>query len=155
MKLAILAIGKAKKSPEAILTAERLKRLPFPGGVTEFESPQPAGPARTANESVRILDWLDNHAPRHSRLICLDPKAGDTSSETLAEMIRNWREEGINCCYFAIGGADGHHPNLVKKSDKRIAFGTAIWPHMLFRAMLAEQLYRAEMILAGHPYHRG
>jgi 23S rRNA (pseudouridine1915-N3)-methyltransferase len=58
-------------------------------------------------------------------------------------------------CYFAIGGADGHHARLRKKADKMIAFGRATWPHMLFRAMLTEQLYRAEMILKNHPYHRG
>ena len=55
----------------------------------------------------------------------------------------------------AIGGADGHHPDFLKKADKKIAFGRTTWPHMLCRAMLAEQLYRAEMILANHPYHRG
>ena len=56
---------------------------------------------------------------------------------------------------FAIGGADGHSQELLERAEVRIAFGSATWPHMLFRAMLAEQLYRATMILAGHPYHRG
>ncbi|MGB2399927.1 MAG: 23S rRNA (pseudouridine(1915)-N(3))-methyltransferase RlmH, partial [Candidatus Puniceispirillaceae bacterium] len=77
------------------------------------------------------------------------------SSEELADMIGQWRADGISQCFFAIGGADGHHPDLLKEADKKIAFGRAIWPHMLCRAMLAEQLYRAEMILARHPYHRG
>ena len=71
---------------------------------------------------------------------------------------RCWRgiaTKGMATAYFAIGGADGHADGVLDRAESRIAFGSATWPHMLFRAMLAEQLYRAMMILAGHPYHRG
>ena len=77
------------------------------------------------------------------------------SSEDFANLIGGWRDEGFGSAYFAIGGADGHANILHQKADRIIAFGRVTWPHMLFRAMLAEQLYRASTILAGHPYHRG
>ena len=70
-------------------------------------------------------------------------------------MLGRWRDSGMGSACFAIGGADGHAEALLQRAEARIAFGSATWPHMLFRAMLAEQLYRATMILAGHPYHRG
>jgi len=88
------------------------------------------------------------------RLVGLDPNGANISSEELSDMIGNWRTEGVSHCFFAVGGADGHHPDLLKACDKLISFGRVTWPHMLCRAMLAEQLYRAEMILARHPYHR-
>ena len=78
-----------------------------------------------------------------------------TKLKELAEMIANWRDAGHGATCFAIGGADGHHDILTWRADRIISFGAATWPHMLFRAMLAEQLYRATTILAGHPYHRG
>ena len=155
MKLDILAIGRAKPSPETKLIEGWLARLPHGGSVQAFESHLPSGPKRQADESGKIGDWLDKHAAGQYRLVCLDPEGQDTSSEALAKMVRNWRDEGVSNCYFAIGGADGHHQSLRDRSDKMIAFGRATWPHMLCRAMLAEQLYRAEMILKNHPYHRG
>ncbi|MGB1417928.1 MAG: 23S rRNA (pseudouridine(1915)-N(3))-methyltransferase RlmH [Candidatus Puniceispirillaceae bacterium] len=69
--------------------------------------------------------------------------------------LQRHRDDGAGTIYFAIGGADGHDRRVLDRAQARIAFGSATWPHMLFRAMLAEQLYRATMILAGHPYHRG
>jgi 23S rRNA (pseudouridine1915-N3)-methyltransferase len=155
MKLHILTIGRAKPSPESELVTQWTKRLPFGGQVHEFESALPAGPKRIADESGKILDWLDKNAGNQSRLVCLDPLGTDTSSEQLAKIVGTWRDEGVSACFFALGGAEGHHDSLRQKSDKMIAFGKATWPHMLCRAMLAEQLYRAEMILKNHPYHRG
>lgn len=155
MKLNILAIGRAKNTPETALVDQWITRLPFGGGMNEFESALPAGPKRTVDESSKMMEWLDKQAPSYHKLVCLDPEGQDISSEALAKVIGDWRDEGVAACYFAIGGADGHSPILRKRSDKTIAFGRATWPHMLCRAMLAEQLYRAEMILKNHPYHRG
>ena len=155
MKLTILGIGKARKTPEAELWVDWLSRCPFPTHVQEFESRLPTGPARTKDESKKLLSYISQSSGSPKRLISLDPNGVNISSEELADMIGQWRADGISQCFFAIGGADGHHPDLLKKADKKIAFGRAIWPHMLCRAMLAEQLYRAEMILARHPYHRG
>jgi 23S rRNA (pseudouridine1915-N3)-methyltransferase len=155
MKLEILAIGRAKPSPESDLVKSWLSRLPYGGTLHAFESNLPSGQKRQADESGKIAEWLDKHAPSHHRLVCLDPQGKDTSSEALAELIGQWRDEGVMQCFFAIGGADGHHPDFRNRADRLVAFGQATWPHMLCRAMLAEQLYRAEMILKNHPYHRG
>ena len=155
MKLTILAVGKTRKTAEAELCAEWLKRCPFPTNLQEFESRLPAGEARTKDESQKLLFYISQSSGTSKRLVSLDPNGMNISSEELADTLGHWRAGGISQCFFAIGGADGHHPNLLKKADKKIAFGRATWPHMLCRAMLAEQLYRAEMILARHPYHRG
>ena len=93
--------------------------------------------------------------PDNAILVCLDPRGKDISSELLASKIGSWRDEGQQAVYFAIGGADGHDRDIHQRADLLMSFGSAIWPHMLFRAMLAEQLYRASAILSGHPYHRG
>ena len=154
MKLTILAVGKARKTAEAELWADWLRRCPFSTQLQEFESRLPAGQARKKDESQKLLSHIRQCSGSPKRLISLDPNGVNISSEELADTISHWRAEGIAQCFFAIGGADGHHPDLLETADKNIAFGRATWPHMLCRAMLAEQLYRAEMILARHPYHR-
>ena len=154
MKLTILAIGKARKTPEAALWQDWLKRCPFPASLQEFDSRLPAGLARTEDESRKMLNCVEQAQGSSKRLVGLDPNGVNISSEDLSEMIGNWRTQGVSHCFFAVGGADGHHPDLLQSCDKLISFGRVTWPHMLCRAMLAEQLYRAEMILARHPYHR-
>ena len=155
MKLGIIAIGRAKPGPEKELTEHFLNRLPQKAGLFETESKLPAGVKRTNDESQRLIQFLKRQAPSGSALVCLHPIGKDTSSEALAETISRLRDTGRPACYFAIGGADGHDSDILALADHVIAFGSATWPHMLCRAMLAEQLYRAEMILAGHPYHHG
>ena len=149
MRLHIAAIGGGKPSPERELAAEWFGRLPHAGRIHELTSRKPAGPARRLDESARIIDSLASGA----KLFALDLSGRDTSSEELAELIRRHRDNGVRDAVFAVGGADGHHPDLLSRADGLIAFGRQTWPHLLCRAMLAEQLYRAEMILAGHPYH--
>ncbi len=151
MKLGIIAVGRAKKTPEQELVATYIKRLPHPGKLIEVESKLPSGTRRREDESEKIRQAL----PQDSLLFCLDPQGKDTSSEALAALISTRRNAGHPACYFAIGGADGHSADLLIQAHGRIAFGTATWPHMLCRVMLAEQLYRAEMILKNHPYHHG
>jgi 23S rRNA (pseudouridine1915-N3)-methyltransferase len=151
MKLSIAAIGHGRTSAEHQLAQEWFQKLPHHGAFTEHVSKLPPGPKRQADESMRIL----NAMPPSSYLIAMDPYGKDTSSEELAKIIRNGRDDGVRDAVFAIGGADGHDKVLLDRADLKIAFGRQTWPHMLFRAMLAEQLYRAEMILAGHPYHHG
>ena len=119
----------------------------------EQESRLPEGPARQKDESQKLLSCLPQKGS--IRLVAFDPTGSDISSEALANLISKWREDGVRACYFAIGGADGHYQNLLEKANKTLAFGRAVWPHMLFRTMVSEQLYRAEMILKQHPYHRG
>lgn len=149
MKLSIAAIGHGRSSPEHNLALGWFNKLPHKGGFHELASKLPQGAKRMEDESARIL----NAMPQGAHLIAMDPYGKDTSSEQLAALIRSWRDQGIRDAVFAIGGADGHDESLLTRANFKMAFGTQTWPHMLFRAMLAEQLYRAEMILIGHPYH--
>ena len=151
MQLFILAVGKGRGSAESRLAEDWIGRLPDGGQIVEIESKFPAGVKRTDDEGARLLRAL----PSASVLAILDPRGKDHSSEELAALIGDWRDSGYTSATFAIGGADGHATDIRQKAQRVISFGRATWPHMLFRAMLAEQLYRASMILAGHPYHRG
>ena len=150
MQLSIVAIGKGRASPENALTQNWLSRLKPAGQIVEIESKLPAGPKRVEDEAQRLLRAI----PDGAALGVLDPRGKDYSSEEFAALIGGWRDDGFGSAFFAIGGADGHANILRQKAHHTIALGRATWPHMLFRAMLAEQLYRANAILAGHPYHR-
>ena len=88
------------------------------------------------------------------RTVLLDEKGKDLSSEALAAQLEQWRDGGIRECRFVLGAADGHSDAERGAADLLLAFGKATWPHLLARAMLMEQLFRATSILAGHPYHR-
>lgn len=139
MLLHVIARGKIGRSPEAELLARYEKRMTWPVKFTELPEsggriPEPVGPHRT---------------------ILLDERGRDLSSQELADTLGNWRDGGIREARFLIGAADGHDDTSRAAADLVIAFGRATWPHLLARAMLAEQLYRATSILAGHPYHRG
>lgn len=88
------------------------------------------------------------------RTVLLDERGTDLPSEGLARLLAGWRDDGVREARFVIGAADGHAPDERGAADVLLAFGRATWPHLLARAMLMEQLYRATSILAGHPYHR-
>ena len=151
MKLVILAVGRGRNSIEHDLATKYIKRLPDGGEIREIESKFPAGPKRQQDEAKLLLRMV----PDNGILVCLDPRGRDISSEILASKIAEWRNQGEQSIYFVIGGADGHDMRMHQRANLLASFGSAIWPHMLFRTMLAEQLYRASAILSGHPYHRG
>jgi 23S rRNA (pseudouridine1915-N3)-methyltransferase len=88
------------------------------------------------------------------RTVLLDEKGKDLSSEQLARQLEQWRDGGVRECRFVIGAADGHSQTERDSADLLISFGKATWPHLLVRAMVMEQLFRATSLLAGHPYHR-
>lgn len=138
MLLHVIARGKIARSPEAELVARYEKRLTWPVKFTEL--PETGG---------RIPDPVSPH-----RTVLLDERGKDLSSETLAETLGRWRDNGVRECRFILGAAHGHSESERAEADLLLAFGKATWPHLLARAMLAEQLYRATTILAGHPYHR-
>ena len=150
MQLFIVAVGKARRSAEHRLAEEWLRRLPEGGSIREVESKIRVGAKRIDDEGRRLLKAM----PDGAAIAILDPRGKDHSSEDLAALIGAWRDSGYGSAAFAIGGADGHAAHVRQKAFCTISFGRATWPHMLCRAMLAEQLYRASMILAGHPYHR-
>ncbi|PZT87640.1 MAG: 23S rRNA (pseudouridine(1915)-N(3))-methyltransferase RlmH [Citromicrobium sp.] len=138
MLLHIIARGKIARSPEAELVARYEKRIMWPVKLTEL--PDTGGRVPEALNSVKT--------------VLLDERGEDLSSEALAEIMRRWRDGGVRECRFVLGAADGHAADDRKGADLLLAFGKATWPHLLARAMLAEQLYRATTIIAGHPYHR-
>ncbi len=89
-----------------------------------------------------------------SRTVVLDERGDMLSSAALAQRLGQWQADGVREVRFLLGPADGHDPATRAGADLRLAFGPATWPHLLARAMLAEQLYRVWTILEGHPYHR-
>jgi 23S rRNA (pseudouridine1915-N3)-methyltransferase len=138
MRLHIIARGKIGRSPESELVDRYLKRISWPTKITELPDRGGAMPA----------------AERHSRTIIFDEKGEQLSSAQIAQLLGQWRDDGVSETRFCLGAADGFEDADRATADRLIAFGKTTWPHMLARAMLAEQLYRATTILANHPYHR-
>lgn len=138
MLLHLIVRGKIGRTPEAELVDRYLKRVAWPTRVTELPDSGGAPPA----------------AISPSRTVLLDERGQALDSEAFAAMLGKWRDDGVREARFLIGAADGHGNATRAQADMLIAMGAMTWPHMLARAMLAEQLWRATSILAGHPYHR-
>jgi 23S rRNA (pseudouridine1915-N3)-methyltransferase len=138
MLLHIVARGRIGRSPEAELVDRYLKRVTLPTRVTEL--PDTGGKMPAVEPGTRI--------------VMLDEKGENLPSRVFAERIQAWREDGVREARFLIGAADGFDDEARAQADLLISYGRATWPHMLARAMLAEQLWRASSILANHPYHR-
>jgi len=136
--LHIVARGKVGRSPEAELVERYLKRIAWPTRVTEL--PDGGG-------TIPPL-------PSNSATVVLDERGTALSSTGLAQKLERWRNDGKREARFLIGAADGHSERERATADLLMSFGPATWPHLLVRAMLAEQLFRATSILANHPYHR-
>jgi 23S rRNA (pseudouridine1915-N3)-methyltransferase len=138
MLLHIVARGRIGRGPEAELVERYMKRVSWPTRITELPESGGRLPAPVAG-GVTIL---------------LDEKGAQLPSLTFARKLEQWRDGGKREARFMIGGADGFEDADRASADLLIAFGKATWPHLLARAMLAEQLWRATSILANHPYHR-
>ncbi|NKJ42703.1 MULTISPECIES: 23S rRNA (pseudouridine(1915)-N(3))-methyltransferase RlmH [unclassified Novosphingobium] len=139
MLLHIIARGKIGRSPEAELVDRYGKRVTWGFKVTELPDRGGAVPPVTASPT---------------RTVVMDERGKQLASSEFAKVLGRWRDDGVREARFLIGAADGHDEALRESADLLIAFGAATWPHMLARAMLAEQLWRATSIIAGHPYHR-
>jgi 23S rRNA (pseudouridine1915-N3)-methyltransferase len=159
MRLAVAAVGRLKGGPEKDLVDDYAARIRAIGrglGVSDFtilevESPKGLeGPAKLTRESALLL----GAAPVKARRAALDERGAQISSEAFARLIGGWRDRGAPDAVFMIGGADGLDASVRESAEAVLAFGKATWPHMLVRAMLCEQIYRAMTILSGHPYHR-
>jgi 23S rRNA (pseudouridine1915-N3)-methyltransferase len=138
MLLHIIARGRIGRSPEAELVDRYLKRLSWPVRVTELPD---TGGRMPAIEGA-------------TRIVMLDETGENLPSRVLAERLGAWRDDGIRETRFLIGAADGFGDAERAQADLLLSFGRATWPHMMARAMVAEQLWRASSILANHPYHR-
>jgi 23S rRNA (pseudouridine1915-N3)-methyltransferase len=151
VKLAIAAIGRASGGPERDLYEHYAGRIRWPLTLREVEEKKKLPPAQLV---VREGDLLLEAVPKGAVLVALDRRGKVLESPAFAKRLEAWRDGGTADVAFLIGGADGHGEALLKKTDLLLSFGAMTWPHMLARAMLAEQIYRAQQILAGHPYHR-
>ena len=138
MLLHVVARGKIGRSPEAKLVDRYLKRITWPTRVTELPDTGGQEPA-TAPQTRRIL---------------LDEKGEALPSIEFAARLGRWRDDGVREARFLLGAADGFGEADRAGADLLLSFGRATWPHLMARAMLAEQLFRATSILANHPYHR-
>jgi 23S rRNA (pseudouridine1915-N3)-methyltransferase len=128
-----------------------LKRLKPAPAIVELDEKRKLPPAQLkAREAELILAAMPAGAP----LVALDEGGVAWSSRDLAERLAAWRDQGIATLAFAIGGADGLGQAVIARADVVISLGAMTWPHLLVRSLLLEQLYRAQQILAGHPYHR-
>ncbi|MHA6721808.1 23S rRNA (pseudouridine(1915)-N(3))-methyltransferase RlmH [Sphingomonas sp. RS2018] len=137
MLLHIVARGRIGRSPESELVERYLKRVAWPTRVTEL--PDVGGKLPAADGA---------------RIVMLDESGEMLGSTPFARALGRWRDDGVRECRFLIGAADGFGDAERAGADLLLSFGRLTWPHMLARAMLAEQLWRATSILAGHPYHR-
>ncbi len=138
MRLHIIARGKIGRSPEAELVDRYLKRISWP--TRHSELPDVGGTMPNSDAPYKT--------------IILDEKGDQLGSVELARLLERWRDDGVRETRFLIGAADGFDDTERAGADRLIAFGRATWPHMMARAMLAEQLFRATSIIAKHPYHR-
>ena len=155
MKLHLCAVGRLRAGPERALVDDYLQRLERTGRplglgpVTEHEVEDRRGGGMAAEALL-----LGRTVPEGAALCVLDERGKTLSSPEFAQALCGWRDGGRQEAAFVIGGADGVAPDLRARADLVLSFGRMVWPHMLVRVMLAEQLYRAATILAGSPYHR-
>ena len=155
MRVHILAVGRMKSGPEATLVRDYRTRFDRTGRALGL------GPLRLAEVDDRKgggmtaeSALLSGAIPGAAKTVALDQRGRVASSPEFSEMLARWRDQGCRDLAFLIGGADGLAADLRARADMTLSFGSMVWPHMLARVMLAEQLYRAAGILAGTPYHR-
>ena len=152
MRLHIVAVGKLKAGPHAALARHYAERLAWPLVLREVEEKRPL-PAAELKEREGAL--LLAAVPAGAVIVALDERGKPLASAAFAGKIAQWRDGGTADLAFLIGGADGLAEAVRKRADLILSLGAMTWPHLLVRGMLLEQLYRAQQILAGHPYHRG
>lgn len=151
MHIVLCAVGRIKSGPEKVLFDHYLKRIPWTFDVVEVAERRqlPASEMRRAEAELLL-----SKVPKSANLIVLDERGRDLNSRALAKKLGEWQDGGRRQTAFIIGGADGVDATLRERADLVLSFGKLTWPHMLVRALLAEQIYRAYAILTGHPYHR-
>lgn len=151
MRVILAAVGRAHAGPIRDLVEEYRRRMRPVLEIREVEIRRRLdGAALKREEAALILAEL----PEGAALVALDERGEALDSEAFAALVGGFAETGRSALVFAIGGADGLDASVRERADRVVSFGRLTWPHMLVRAMLAEQLYRAQTIRAGHPYHR-
>ncbi len=145
------AVGRGGDAPTDALFADYARRCPWPVRLVEV---QPRGTVQGERRRQAEAELLLAAVPAGAAVVALDERGRDVTSEEFARRLGRWRDEGSRAVAFLVGGPDGLAESALRAADWQLAFGRLTWPHRLARAMLAEQLYRATAILAGHPYHR-
>ena len=145
----ISTIGKAKNSDEDMITHKYLKRIKNIE-LKQYEVKTNNPEKKLEEEALKLI----NTTPQNGKLILLDEKGQNLSSTDLAKIILNWRDNNVTDINFAIGGAFGNGEKIKNTADRIIAFGKLTWPHQMVKMMVAEQIYRIETIIQGHPYHK-
>tara|TARA_B100001094_G_C18050633_1_gene729816 strand:+ start:499 stop:963 length:465 start_codon:yes stop_codon:yes gene_type:complete len=153
MRFVIVAVGRAKAGPEMALFQlyQARVRAPFSLQLIEVEEKRALQGDQLRKREASLLQGCVTDG---AIVVALDEREKSLSSINFACKIREWRDEGIRDLVFIIGGADGLDESIRKQANYTISFGAQTWPHMLVRGLLAEQLYRAQCIIFGHPYHR-
>ena len=151
MRITVCAVGRLKKGPWRALVDEYIKRLNWSVTVVEVEAKAGLSGTALKDEEGQLL--LKN-IPEDSYSITLDEKGRESTSRELSQKIEHIQHHGGGKICFVIGGADGLSDAVKSRANQSISFGRTTWPHMMVRVMLLEQVYRAQQILNGHPYHR-
>ena len=149
MKYIISIIGKFKNNDENLITQKYLKRIKNIK-LNQYEIKVSNLEKRLEEEGSKLI----NSTPKNGKLILLDEQGENLSSTELAEIVSKWRDNNISSINFAIGGAFGNGQLIKTSADKIVALGKLTWPHQMVKMMVAEQIYRIETILEGHPYHK-
>ncbi len=152
MKVTVATIGKmSSRCPENEIIQDYLKRLPWQVAIKEGEAKKGLkGQSLQAAEGKILREFI----PPRAKKIVLDERGKIITSRDFATFFTRMQDEGCQEVALLIGGADGHEAEMRKEADLILSLGKMVWPHMLVRAMLMEQLYRAHTIMTGHPYHR-
>lgn len=150
LKIDIIAVGRLRKGPWFDLIEDYKQRLRWPVTVREIESKYTEAKQQQAQEQELILEKLDHD----SFVIILDERGDGLRSLDFAHTVRRVQDMGNGKITFLIGGAEGFTDDMRGRANLLISFGQQTWPHLMVRVMLMEQIYRAQQIIAGHPYHR-
>jgi 23S rRNA (pseudouridine1915-N3)-methyltransferase len=150
LRILVVAVGRTKAGPHRDLEELYRRRLAIPLTIVEVEERRKlAAPERRVREGELLLARL----PSRATVVALDERGKGLASVDFAAQFVKWQEAGADLA-FLIGGADGHADAVRERADAMLSFGPMTWPHLLVRPLLLEQIYRAQQILAGHPYHR-
>ena len=152
MRLHVIAVGRLKGGPHEALARYYAERIAWPLTLRDVEEKRPLSASEIREREGALLLAA---APPRATLVALDARGQALTSEAFAERLQRWRDGGIDDLAFLIGGAEGLADAVRQKAHLVLSLGAMTWPHLLARGMLLEQLYRAQQILAGHPYHRG
>ena len=149
MKYIISAIGKTKTQQEDLITLKYLKRIKNIE-IKQYEIKLNNKQKKIEEEGLKLI----SSTPSNGRLVLLDEQGENLTSPELAKIVLDWRNDNITYINFAIGGAFGNGDQIKRRADKIIALGKLTWPHQMVKMMIAEQIYRIETIIQGHPYHK-